>query len=87
MLLCVFVIKVHQNSLLCVEIHITVLYLQGQQIGVYGLYVTQAQFEHTGTYECTALTTLHSDTRSAILTVTGNFQYKQYNFDIDNQNI
>ena len=25
----------------------------------------------TGTYECTALTTLHSDTRSAILTVTG----------------
>ena len=28
----------------------------------------------TGTYECTALTTLHSDTRSAILTVTGMLQ-------------
>ena len=56
------------------KVYIIVLIKQGQQIGVYGLYVTQAQFEHTGTYECTALTTLHSDTRSAILTVTGTLQ-------------
>ena len=48
-----------------------VLKLQGDQSGVYGLYLTRAQFEHTGVYECTALTTLHSDSRSAVLTVIG----------------
>ena len=40
-------------------------------MGVYGLYITQTQFEHGGTYECTALTTLHTDSKWAVLTVLG----------------
>ena len=51
--------------------------LQDQNQGFYGLYLIQAQYEHYGTYECTAMTTLHSDSRSAMLTVTGMYSFLQ----------
>lgn len=46
-------------------------YVSGLQSNLNGLYITHAQYKHAGIYECEAKTTLHSDRRSAILSVRG----------------
>ncbi|XP_045162637.2 contactin-like [Mercenaria mercenaria] len=46
-------------------------YIQSKKDGLDGLYISNAQFKHTGRYTCEARTTLHVDRRSADLFVEG----------------
>ncbi|KAL4221262.1 ATP-dependent RNA helicase ddx25 [Mactra antiquata] len=46
-------------------------FIQTKRDNLDGLYIRQAQFEHTGLYTCEAKTTLHIDSKSAYLYVNG----------------
>ena len=51
---------------------ILVCFQQDTSLGVHGLYIREAQFTDQGQYRCEARSPLHTDAKSAFLSVIGN---------------